>query len=104
MEILVTGGNGFVGHHLVRALLDRGDRVRVLALPGEDVVWLEERGGTVHRGDIRRPGTLAGPMEAAEAVVHLAAMMHVWRPVRDYYAVNVTGTENVCRAALDARI
>jgi nucleoside-diphosphate-sugar epimerase len=100
MDILVTGGNGFVGHHLVEALLERRDRVRVLALPGEDVAWLQERGVTVHRGDVRRPATLSAAMEGADAVVHLAAMMDVWRPLRDYWAVNVTGTENVCRAAL----
>ena len=44
MEVLVTGGNGFVGHHVVDALLDRGDRVRVLALPPEDTSHLEQRG------------------------------------------------------------
>jgi nucleoside-diphosphate-sugar epimerase len=37
MNVFVTGGNGFVGQHVVQALLERGDRVRVLALPGEDV-------------------------------------------------------------------
>jgi nucleoside-diphosphate-sugar epimerase len=100
MEILVTGGNGFVGHHVVRALLDRGDRVRILALPDEDVHELHERGVTVHRGDICRQETLRKPMEGAEAVLHLAAMMHVWRPLGDYLAVNVTGTKNVCEAAL----
>jgi nucleoside-diphosphate-sugar epimerase len=42
---------------------------------------------------------LATPMQGAEAVLHLAAMMHVWRPLRDYVAVNVTGTENVCKVA-----
>jgi nucleoside-diphosphate-sugar epimerase len=35
MEILITGGNGLLGRHLVRALQDRGDSVRVLLLPGE---------------------------------------------------------------------
>jgi nucleoside-diphosphate-sugar epimerase len=39
-------------------------------------------------------------MEGAEALIHLAAMMHVWRPMADYYEVNVTGTENVCHGAL----
>jgi nucleoside-diphosphate-sugar epimerase len=35
-----------------------------------------------------------------DGLFHLAAMIGVWRPMEDYYAVNVTGTENVCRAAL----
>lgn len=100
MTTLVTGGNGFVGRHLVQALLERDERVRVLALPGEDATWLEERGVAVHRGDICQPETLATPMYGAERVVHLAALMGVWRPPEDYYAVNVRGTENVCRAAL----
>jgi nucleoside-diphosphate-sugar epimerase len=104
VEVLVTGGNGFVGHHVVDALLDRGERVRVLALPGEDASGLEQRGVAVHRGDICRPETLATPMRGADAVVHLAAMMHVWRPLRDYLAVNVGGTEHVCRAALKAGV
>jgi nucleoside-diphosphate-sugar epimerase len=74
--------------------------VRVLVLPGEDASWLDERGVSVHRGDVRRPGTLTAPVSGVEAVVHLAGMMGVWRPMADYHAVNVTGTENVCRAAL----
>jgi nucleoside-diphosphate-sugar epimerase len=100
MEILITGGNGLLGRHLVCALQGRGDSVRVLVLPGEDASWLEERGVTVHRGDVRRPETLTPAVGGVEAVMHLAGMMGVWRPMADYHAVNVTGTANVCRAAL----
>ena len=100
MEVLITGGNGLLGRHLVPALQDRGDSVRVLVLPGEDASWLEERGVALHRGDVRRPETVTAPLSGVEAVVHLAGMMGVWRPMADYHAVNVTGTENVCRAAL----
>ena len=99
-EILLIGGNGFVGRYLVQALQDRGNSIRVLALPTEDTRWLEERDVAVHRGDIREPRTLAAPMQGADRVVHLAGMMGVWRPMEDYHAVNVTGTENVCRAVL----
>jgi nucleoside-diphosphate-sugar epimerase len=100
MKVLITGGGGLLGRHLVTALLERGDHVRVLALPGEDVSWLEERGVAIHRGDICRPETLATPLRGAEGVLHLAGMIGVWRPMQDYLAVNVTGTENVCRTAL----
>jgi nucleoside-diphosphate-sugar epimerase len=102
--ILVTGGNGFVGRHLVTALQSRGDRIRVLALPGEDAGWLEQRGVAVHRGDVRVPESLAEPVHGADAVLHLAAMMDVWHPIEDYRAVNVTGTKNIARAALGAGV
>jgi nucleoside-diphosphate-sugar epimerase len=104
MDILITGGNGLLGRHLVGALQERGDTVRVLALPSEDAEWLERRGVELHRGDITRPITLAEPMSGVDAVLHLAGMMGVWRPIEDYHAVNVTGTENVCRAALAAGV
>ncbi len=100
--VLVTGGNGFVGRHLVAALQGRGYRVRVLALPGEDTGWLERRGADVYRGDVRVPGSLARPVRGADAVLHLAAMMDLWRPIGDYRAVNVAGTVNIARAALAA--
>jgi 2-alkyl-3-oxoalkanoate reductase len=103
-EILITGGNGFVGRHVLSALQERGDSVRVLALPTEDTASLEERGVRVYRGDICRPETLVAPMLGADGVLHLAAMMDVWRPMGDYRAVNVTGTENVCHAALAAGV
>jgi nucleoside-diphosphate-sugar epimerase len=100
MEILITGGNGLLGRHLVPSLLRRGDRVRVLVLPDENASWLTDRGVAICRGDIRRPETLIAPMRGADAVLHLAGMMGVWRPLEEYRAVNVTGTRNVCLAAL----
>jgi nucleoside-diphosphate-sugar epimerase len=104
MNILVTGGGGLLGRHLVSELVARGDHVRVLALPNEDVWWLEERGIPVDRGDICKPETLVAPMTDTEGVFHLAGMIGQWRPMDDYVAVNVTGTEHVCRAALDAGV
>jgi nucleoside-diphosphate-sugar epimerase len=100
MDVLITGGNGLLGRHLIAALQDRGDSVRVLALPDEDTRWLRQRGVAVHRGDVRWPDTLAAPMSGVTAVLHLAGMMGLWRPLQDYRDVNVKGTHNVCRAAL----
>lgn len=89
-----------LGRHLAAALQDRGDSVRVLALPEEDARWLRERGVVVYRGDVRWPDTLTSPMSGVAAVFHLAGMIGVWRSLQDYRAVNVTGTRNVCMAAL----
>lgn len=102
--ILVIGGNGFVGRHVVSALQARGDSVRVLALPHEDASWLHQRGIAVHQGDVRQAETLVAPMRGVDAVLNLAAMMDVWRPMADYHAVNVAGAENACRAAMAANV
>jgi nucleoside-diphosphate-sugar epimerase len=104
MEILITGGNGLLGRHLIPVLQERGDTIRVLALPGESTGWLEERGVAVFRGDVRIPDSLTAPLSNAESVLNLAGMMGRWLPMKDYRDVNVTGTENVCRAALAARV
>lgn len=104
METLITGGNGFVGRHLVSALQERGDTVRVLASPTADVTWLGERAVAIFRGDVRRPETLQDPMDGADAVVHLVADTRPWGPRQHSYAVNVLGTENICRAALKAGV
>jgi nucleoside-diphosphate-sugar epimerase len=104
METLITGGTGLVGHHLVSELLQRGDRVRALVLPTEDVSKLEERGVAVYRGDIRDSSTLLPPLRGVDTVFHLAAMQGMWLPIEEYYRVNVLGTENVCRAAVAAGV
>lgn len=104
MEILVTGATGFLARNLVPALQQHGHRVRALALPTEDSTWLVDRGVAVYSGDVRDPGTLTEPMRGADAVVHTAALMAMWRPMQVHHAVHVTGTENVCRAALSAGV
>jgi nucleoside-diphosphate-sugar epimerase len=104
MEILVTGSTGFLAHNLIPALQERGYGVRGLVLPSEDVGWLQERGIAVYRGDVCQPATLTEPMRGADAVVHMAALMATWAPMRVHHAVHVTGTKNVCRAALAAGV
>src|SRR5690349_8076065 len=104
LETLITGGTGLVGHHLVTALQKRGDTVRALVLPSENTSWLEERGVKIYRGNICDPDTLTAPMQGVDTVFHLAALQGQWVPMEEYYKVNVTGTENVCRAALTAGI
>lgn len=104
MKVLVTGGAGFLGQHLIAALQQRGDIVRMLDQPSANTARLAQCGVAVYRGDIRQRDSLDEPMRSVDAVVHLAAMSGEWRPMEQYYAVNVTGTENVCRAALRAGV
>jgi nucleoside-diphosphate-sugar epimerase len=104
MKVFITGGNGFVGRHLVVALQQRGDDVRALASPTGNTSWLELRGVEIFRGDVRAPQTLLLPMRGVDAVVHLVAQTRKCGPLQDSYAVNVVGTENVCRAAMTSGV
>ena len=100
MEAMITGGTGLVGRHLTMSLQQRGDTIRALVPPTEDASWLEGQGVAVYRGDIRDPHSLADPMRGVDTVFHLAALQGAWVPIEEYYKVNVTGTENVCRAVI----
>jgi nucleoside-diphosphate-sugar epimerase len=104
LNILITGGAGFLGQHLVAALQERGDTVRVFDRPSKHTAHLARRGVAIHDGDIGQPEALTEPMRGVDAVLHLAALSGAWRSMEEYYAVNVTGTENVCRAALKAGV
>jgi nucleoside-diphosphate-sugar epimerase len=93
-----------LGYYLVPALQERGHTVRALVLPTKDTTWLTRRGVAVYPGDVRQPDTLTASMQGVDAVFHLAARAGRWRPMQADYAVHVTGTENVCRAALAAGV
>jgi UDP-glucose 4-epimerase len=96
---LVTGGAGFIGSHLTRALLDRGDTVRVLddlSTGSEDNVSGLEIDLIV--GDIRDQEIVRRAMQDVEFVFHLAAMISAPGSLDDprfCYAVNVDGSLNV---------
>src|SRR5262249_42747666 len=100
VRAIVTGGAGFIGSHVVDALLARGDEVHVvdnLATGSRDNV---PDGATLHERDIRKP--LDDLLEGAELAVHLAAQADVGTSVErpEYDAdVNVVGTIRVLEAA-----
>ena len=104
-KVLVTGGAGFIGSNLVRALLERGDDVVVLDnfatgsranLDGLDVKVVE--------GELRSYERVHNAVRGAEVVFHFGALGSVPRSVQDPLtsnAVNVEGTLNVLLAARD---
>src|SRR5262249_44712595 len=71
--VLVTGGAGFLGGHLVRRLLDEGRRVRVLERPEAPVAHLSGEGVEIVRGDIRDRRAVRDAVRGCRAVYHLAA-------------------------------
>lgn len=102
---LVTGGNGFVGCHVVRALLDRGDRVRVLARENADLSAVAGLPVEIVRGDLRNFDSVARAVDGCNEVYHVAADYRLWlTDPAPMYATNVNGTENVIRAAVNAGV
>ncbi len=107
---LVTGGAGFIGSHLVRRLLELGERVRVLddfsTGRRSNLAGLEQNCELIE-GDIRDRGLVQGCMHGVEVVFHLAARASVPRSVEQPLAaheVNVTGTLNLLLAAREAGV
>jgi dihydroflavonol-4-reductase len=98
-DVLVTGGTGFLGRALVRALAARGVAVRVLARPTSDLSPLEGLGVEVVRGDVLQPDTLHAATDGVTTVYHLAGMLGRFAvPYSAYHALHVEGTCNLLRA------
>ena len=101
----VTGGGGFIGKALVRALVSRGVEVTVVgrnAYPD-----LAALGVRCVRGDIREPHTFTDGLRGCDTVFHAAAKAGIWGPRQEYFAINHIGTANViaaCRAQGVARL
>lgn len=103
MTDLVTGGTGFVGAAVVRALLDRGRSVRALARPGSDRRNLDGLDLEIVDGDLRDPASLARAVQGADQVYHVAADYRLWvRRPAELYTANVDGSRALVRAAAEA--
>lgn len=99
MTVLVTGGGGFLGRSIIRALLDRGESVRSFAR-GESP-QLREWGVERVRGDIGDAAAVSDAVAGCQAVFHTAARVEMWGPYEQFFRINTLGTRNViaaCRA------
>jgi nucleoside-diphosphate-sugar epimerase len=99
--VLVTGANGFVGSHLVEALLQAGYRVRCLVRRTSDLSFVRDLPVEWAYGDVGQGAGLREACQDVEAVCHLAALTRA--PDKEtFFRVNTHGTEALARAALEA--
>jgi 2-alkyl-3-oxoalkanoate reductase len=96
LRALVTGGGGFLGGAIVRALVARGDTVRSLARG--DYPALRALGVETHRGDVADPHAVSRAVANMDVVFHVAAKAGVWGPREEYETANVIGTKQVVAA------
>ena len=102
---LVTGGTGFVGAHLVRALLARGRAVRCLVRRGSRRDNLEGLDVEIAFGDVRDRVSLARALGGVATLYHCAADYRLWaKDPEELNSVNVAGTQNVFAAAAEAGV
>ena len=105
MTCLVTGATGFVGSAVVRALLERGEAVRVLARAESDRRNIEGLAVEVAEGDLRDKASLERACHGCQALFHVAADYRLWVPEPDeIYAANVDGTKALMEAAGEAGV
>ena len=105
MRALVTGGTGFIGASVVRALLERGYVVRVLVRSDADRRNLDHLGIEWTEGDVRDPASVRKAISRCSHVFHVAALYALWtRPRRLVYEANVDGTRHVLQAAWEAGV
>lgn len=104
----VTGGFGFLGQHIVKAIRDHDPRAEVRLLvrtPRSTLLGVESMPGVrLHHGDLTRPETYAGALDGVDIVIHSAALVSFKRAdERAMLRSNIDGTRALLGAALDHR-
>ena len=96
-RVLVTGGTGFVGSHLVERLLADGYAVTCLVRDLGRLRWLEGLQVQLVEGDCTRPESLGAALQGVSVVFHCAGLTKAMH-ARDYYTVNHLGTKHLLAA------
>jgi dTDP-L-rhamnose 4-epimerase len=111
VKVLLTGGAGFIGQHVLRELLARGHEVRVLDSLRTDVHrgarWAPPQGVALYTADVRDANAIEGALKGVEAVLHLAAKVGLGVDVQDlpdYASTNDAGTAELLAAMARAGV
>ena len=103
MRVLVTGGSGFVGGHIARALSAEGHELRLLVRRTSNTSFVDDLVFERTAGDLRQPDTLRAACRGMDAVVHAAAVLRAVNHA-DFLASNREGTSTLAQAAASADV
>jgi len=103
MKTLVTGATGFIGTHLVKALLAEGRNVKCLVRKSSNTNHLQELGVELFYGDLLYKESLQEIAKNVNIVYHLAGIVHS-KKSSDYYKINTYGTQNLLEVLLSEKI
>lgn len=105
MKYFVTGGNGYIGSWLVKALVDEGHEVHVLVRNPDRAKHIAFKGVTFFKGDIQDRTSLEAGMNGCDGVFHMAAFAKVWaKDPKTFFDLNVEATNTVLDAAVKCGI
>ena len=105
MKTLVTGAAGFLGSHVTRQLVARGDAVRALLRPSSNNRAIADLSLEYATGDLRDAASLDRALAGVQRVFHVAADYRLWaKRKQDIYDSNVGGTKNLLEAAKRAGV
>lgn len=103
MKILVTGATGFIGKHLVKALVDKGREVRCLVRKTSDTKYLKRLGAELVYGDLLDRKSLSNALKDIDIIHHLASEVYS-KKASNFYITNVLGTKNLLAACANTKI
>lgn len=105
MKVFITGATGYIGANLALKLAKAGHTVHALVRSPDKATLLDHPNITLFKGDILDNTSIKEAIHSCEAVFHLAAYARVWAETpATYFEINVEGTKNILKAALEAGV
>ncbi len=104
-KVLITGGTGLLGGHLVERMAKQGHRVRVLVRKTSDIEHLKTTGAEIVYGDVEDYDSLVTAAKGMDVIIHSAArVLPGWGQWGDFESCIVEGTENILNASIAAGV